>query len=68
MKGTIWTLFAAAIGCGVFLMAAVPAAAPASAASSTNAVGSVLSATSPFVGLIFAVASITTLLTYAFKL
>jgi hypothetical protein len=67
MKGTIWAFFATAIGLAVFLMAAVPAAAPSSPASSTDAVANVLQVTSPFVGLVFTVAVIGVLLTYAFK-
>lgn len=68
MKGSIWTLFAASIGCSVFLMAAVPKAVPSNAASSTNAVSSVLGTTTPFLGLILAVAAVGFLLTYAFKI
>lgn len=67
MRGTIWTLFSAAIGCGLFLWAAVSAAAPTSAAGSTNAVNSVLTQTAPFVGLILMMAAIGALVSLAFK-
>ena len=68
MKGSIWTLFSAAIGCALFLWAAVSAAAPASPASSTSAVNSVLSQTAPFAGLILMMAAIGVLVTLAFKI
>lgn len=68
MRGTIWALFSAAIGCALFLMAALSAATPASAANSTSAASSVLSQTAPFVGLILMMAAIGTLVSLAFKI
>ena len=68
MKGTVWTVFAAAIGSAVFLMSAVSAALPASPSGSTSAVNSVLTQTAPAAGLVLLIAGIGALLTVAFKL
>jgi len=58
MRGTIWTVFAAAIGAGVMLSGGVSSAVPASAANSTSAANSVLSQTAPFVGLVLMLAAL----------
>lgn len=58
MNGSVWGLFATAIGVGVGLAVAVPKALPSNAAGSTNNVAGVLSQVSPLLGLLLLLAAI----------
>lgn len=67
MNGSSWTLLAAGVGTAVFLMSAVSKAVPSGAASSTQAVNSVLGTIAPFAGATLGVAAVFAILALAVK-
>jgi hypothetical protein len=67
MRGNLWTMLVAAVGAGLFLMVGVPAAMPSTPSTSTLGASSVLSATSPFIGLILFLAALGALVKLGFR-